>query len=140
MLDHMIFNRLKWFNLSKTITTVDGKDYCPIPATVTVPKGTVLNKNLILNYREFEDNDNTTLDKYIAPNKMRFPVENASIINFDDVGKKLIYQLGPNDSYGDRLYVLADDCQIGGVTSLLSHLYQRFSYALSTFREAVRVW
>ena len=44
MLDHLIFNKLKWFNVadSASSVTANGKKYYAIPTQVTVPKGTIL--------------------------------------------------------------------------------------------------
>ena len=44
MLDHLIFNKLKWFNVADNASSVtaNGKKYYAIPTQVTVPKGTIL--------------------------------------------------------------------------------------------------
>lgn len=44
MLDHLIFNRSKWFNVADNASSVtaNGKKYYAIPTQVTVPKGTIL--------------------------------------------------------------------------------------------------
>lgn len=42
--DHMLFDRLKWFNIADnaSFVTANGKKYYAIPTQVTVPKGTIL--------------------------------------------------------------------------------------------------
>lgn len=42
--DHMLFNKLKWFNVADNASSVtaNGKKYYAIPTQVTVPKGTIL--------------------------------------------------------------------------------------------------
>lgn len=44
MVDHLIFNKLKWFNVADNASSVtaNGKKYYAIPTQVTVPKGTIL--------------------------------------------------------------------------------------------------
>ena len=122
MLDHMLFNKLKWFNLGKTITTVDGKDYCVIPSTVVVPPNTPLTAGLHSSEAEWIKSDTST--SYRKDISMTFSVESAIVQIFTDTGKQLIYKLNPNEHFSRQVYVLAKDCQIGGANSPLSHLYQ----------------
>ena len=112
MLDYMILNKLKWFNLGKTITTADGKDYCVIPSTVVVPPNTPLTAGLHSSEAEWiKSNTSTSYRKDIS---MTFSVESAIVQIFTDTGKQLIYKLNPNEHFSRQVYVLAKDCQIGG--------------------------
>lgn len=44
MLDHLIFNKLKWFNIADDAqsATVNGRKYIAIPESGTVPSGTLI--------------------------------------------------------------------------------------------------
>lgn len=41
-IDHLVFNRLKWFNVADNAdsVTANGKNYIALPASFTLPKGT----------------------------------------------------------------------------------------------------
>lgn len=128
MLDHLIFNKLKWFNLGKTITTVDGKDYCVIPSTVVVPPNTPLTAGLHSSEAEWiKSNTSTSYRKDIS---MTFSVESAIVQIFTDTGKQLIYKLNPNEHFSRQVYVLAKDCQIGGGKHPLAHFWRAFKSLL----------
>lgn len=128
MLDHLIFNKLKWFNLGKTITTVDGKDYCVIPSTVVVPPNTPLTAGLHSSEAEWiKSNTSTSYRKDIS---MTFSVESAIVQIFTDTGKQLIYKLNPNEHFSRQVYVLAKDCQIGGDKHPLAHFWCAFKSLL----------
>lgn len=44
MLDHLIFNKLKWFNVADNADSVkaNGRNYCVMPVSFTIPKDTHL--------------------------------------------------------------------------------------------------
>lgn len=136
MIKELIFNKLKWKSYQ------DNEQAIILPKMVKVP-----------NWTRIGDYEEGTINGY-----------NASIACFKSDtyvpvygmknGRYVVYASdghigstdGPQKDWGkgDQVLVTIDPraCQIqnGESNNLLSHLYQRFSYALSTFREAVRVW
>ena len=44
MLDHMIFNKLKWFNIADNAdsVTANGKNYSAVPKKITIKQGTMI--------------------------------------------------------------------------------------------------
>ncbi|CDI60815.1 hypothetical protein [Lactobacillus helveticus] len=61
-IDHLVFNRLKWFNVADNAdsVTANGKDYEAVPQQVKIPKNTKINL-----FNSFNSMDIKT-EKYVA--------------------------------------------------------------------------
>lgn len=90
MLDHLIFNKLKWFNVADNADniTANGKKYYAIPTQVTAPRGTIL-YSMNDSVNAFQQSAVVTQDctckvgEFILKDQLAWGLNGYGIANFD---------------------------------------------------------
>lgn len=93
-IDHLIFNKLKWFNVADNADniTANGKKYYAIPTQVTVPKGTIL-YYMDDSANEFKQNAVISQDSTCKVGAFILKGQLAEGINDDGVANFDVYKL-----------------------------------------------
>lgn len=126
MLDHLIFNKLKWFNVTDNADQVsaNGRNYVAIPKQVTIPNGTIVWGDYEMRSYQYPINTDTTCNIVGKTQFMWAGNTNPQTVDCYVTLDKIIG--GNNDNMTYFIPVSSVKNVKWGGKALLSHVYQWF--------------